>query len=202
MDLYKACRGVARAFGAEVTRRIMVGHARALGGLLTRVPPASAQRVRQLINQDFRRAPSIDGRRADRTDGAGRGLRRSARKRTDLGSRRARRRRHLSRLPGANSSRALWPALPIPCGFSARSAGCRSAADLPVRTSAEAQPPQRGCACLPEGDGLAPSRIPAAALKLGEAVMSACRRLETVIGLPQVRARNASTKSKIFLRFC
>ena len=71
MDLYKRSRG--EGFGAEVKRRIMTGTYVLSAGYYDAYY-LKAQKVRQLINDDFARA-FARSRRADGPDGADAGVR-------------------------------------------------------------------------------------------------------------------------------
>ena len=142
LDLYKRSRG--EGFGAEVKRRIMTGTYVLSAGYYDAYY-LKAQKVRQLISDDFRRAFEA-GRRADR-----------ARRRRPRHSSSARRSTTRSRCisttstPSARISRAARRSMP--CGFVECPAGGPADHRAGVQRSAAAQ-----CgASLPAGNRLAPA---------------------------------------------
>ena len=140
MDLYKRSRG--EGFGAEVKRRIMTGTYVLSAGYYDAYY-LKAQRVRQLINQDFKRAfGEVDVLMGPTAPDVAFGIGAKASDPIQM---------YLNDIYTIGANLAGVPAMSIPCGF---------VRDLPVglqiaaRISREAQAAQRG-ACLPEGNRLA-----------------------------------------------
>ena len=178
MDLYKRSRG--EGFGAEVKRRIMTGTYVLSAGYYDAYY-LKAQRVRQLINSDFKRAFGevdvlIGPTAPDVAFGIGAEDFRSD---PDVSQRHLHDRREPRGRAGHVDSLRL------------RAATCRSGCRSAGPHFAEAQTAQRR-ARVSEGDRLASAD--SRGVRSGEAVMSAS--WETVIGL-EVHAQ-LSTKSKIF----
>jgi hypothetical protein len=184
MDLYKRSRG--EGFGAEVKRRIMTGTYVLSAGYYDAYY-LKAQRVRQLINQDFKRAfGEVDVLMGPTAPDVAFGLGAKASDPIQM---------YLNDIYTIGANLAGVPAMSIPCGF---------VRDLPVGLQicgphfGGGQAAERG-ACLPAGDRLASPD--SGGLRPGGAVVSAPISSkeggwETVIGL-EIHAQ-LSTASKIF----
>ena len=140
MDLYKRSRG--EGFGAEVKRRIMTGTYVLSAGYYDAYY-LKAQRVRQLINQDFKRAfGEVDVLMGPTAPDVAFSIGAKTSDPIQM---------YLNDIYTIGANLAGLPAMSIPCGF---------VRDLPVGLQicgphfGEAQAAQRG-ACLPEGDRLA-----------------------------------------------